>query len=108
MTNVLINLTPRSVAHGLLQSDLRLTHGGKFEHGFLSGFVSSLGGSAMIKYGANMDISSKVALSAALGGTAEVLGGGKFTGAPLLQQGSGDEVFDIQNLILFPQTLLRK
>jgi hypothetical protein len=32
----------------------------------------------MIKYGANMDIGSKVALSAALGGTAEVLGGGKF------------------------------
>ena len=37
---------------------------------FLSGFVSSLGGSAMIKYGGNMDIGSKVALSAALGGTA--------------------------------------
>ncbi|NCA87236.1 MAG: hypothetical protein EOM83_17025 [Clostridia bacterium] len=71
-------MSPRSVAHGVFQSDLRLTHGGKFEHGFLSGFVSSLGGSAMIKYGANMDIGSKVALSAALGGTAEVLGGGKF------------------------------
>jgi hypothetical protein len=32
----------------------------------------------MIKYGGNMDIGSKVALSAALGGTAEALGGGKF------------------------------
>ncbi|NCA87234.1 MAG: hypothetical protein EOM83_17015, partial [Clostridia bacterium] len=41
--------------------------------------ISSLGGSAMMKYGGNMDIGSKVALSAALGGTAEVLGGGKFT-----------------------------
>jgi hypothetical protein len=40
--------------------------------------ISSLGGSAIMKYGANMDIGSKVALSAALGGTAEVLGGGKF------------------------------
>ncbi|MCK9271843.1 MAG: hypothetical protein M0P50_15515, partial [Bacteroidales bacterium] len=57
---------------------MRMAQGGKFEHGFLSGFVSSLGGSAMIKYGGNMDIGSKVALSAALGGTAEALGGGKF------------------------------
>jgi len=71
---------------------------GKFEHGFLSGFscaeqfmlnfvsddsnnifgkyttaktsrsISSLGGTAMMKYGANMDIGIKVALSAAIGG----------------------------------------
>ncbi len=57
---------------------MRMIQGGKFEHGFLSGFVSSLGGTAMMKYGANMDIGAKVALSAALGGTAEALGGGKF------------------------------
>ncbi len=42
------------------------------------GCISSLGGSAMIKYGANMDIGAKVAVSSAIGGTAEALGGGKF------------------------------
>jgi hypothetical protein len=48
------------------------------DHGFLSGFVSSPGGSAMMKYDANMGIGAKVAVSAAIGGTAEVLGVGKF------------------------------
>jgi len=57
---------------------MRVLKLGKFEHGFLSGFVSSLGGSAMMKYEGNMDMGAKVALSAALGGTAEALGGGKF------------------------------
>ncbi len=64
--------------HGLTNKAMRMIQGGKFEHGFLSGFVSSLGGTAMMKYGANMDIGAKVAVSAALGGTAEALGGGKF------------------------------
>lgn len=48
--------------------------------------ISSLGGSAMQKYGSNMGTGTKVALSAAtrmlrsgqVGGTAEALGGGKF------------------------------
>jgi len=57
---------------------MRMIQGGKFEHGFLSGFVFSLGGTAMMKYGANMGIGAKVAVGAALSGTAEALGGGKF------------------------------
>lgn len=68
----------RAAAHGLTNGTLRVIQGGKFEHGFLSGFVSSLGGSFMQAYGGNMYIGTQVALSAAIGGTAEALGGGKF------------------------------
>jgi hypothetical protein len=78
---------------------------GGIEHGFLSGGVyaepeaiqiiikiftlavenltgrsiSSLGGSYMQSNGGNMTIGDKVILSAAIGGTAEALGGGKFS-----------------------------
>jgi hypothetical protein len=55
-----------------------LAQGGKFEHGFLSGFVSSLGGSYMDWKGGDMIGLQKIAISAAIGGTAEALGGGKF------------------------------
>ena len=48
---------------------------GKFEHGFLSGFVSSLGGS----YSPNVNGVVNTAMAATLGGTAETLGGGKFS-----------------------------
>jgi hypothetical protein len=58
---------------------MRWAQGGKFEHGFLSGFVSSLGGSYMQSNGGNIGIGDKVILSAIIGGTAEALGGGKFT-----------------------------
>ena len=61
-----------------IHEPLGFGQGRKFEHGFLSGFVSSLGGSFMQAHGGNMDMGAKVALSAALGGTAEALGGGKF------------------------------
>jgi hypothetical protein len=57
---------------------MRCAQGGKFEHGFLSGFVSSLGGSFMLKNGGHMGIGDKVILSAVIGGTAEALGGSKF------------------------------
>jgi len=76
----------------------------KFEHGFLSGGVyaeqkairiiikrfilavenltarsiSSLGGSFMQSGGVNMSVAGKIVVSAAIGGTAEALGGGKF------------------------------
>ena len=55
-----------------------LAQGGKFHHGFLSGFVSSLGGSYMDKNRGDMTVIEKIAISAAIGGTAEALGGGKF------------------------------
>lgn len=57
---------------------MRLAQGGKFEQGFLSGFISSLCGSYIQANGANMTGVEKIAISAAIGGTAEVLGGGKF------------------------------
>ena len=57
---------------------MRLAQGGKFHHGFLSGFVSSLGGSYMDKNRGDMTVIEKIAISAAIGGTAEALGGGKF------------------------------
>jgi len=56
---------------------MRLAQGGKFEHGFMSGFVSSLAGSSMAN-SPNMKIAEKIALSAVIGGAAEKLGGGKF------------------------------
>jgi RHS repeat-associated protein len=74
----LIRELGRAAAHGITNGGMRLIQGGKFEHGFLSGFVSSLGGSFMQAHGGNMGIETKIALSAALGGTAEALGGGKF------------------------------
>jgi RHS repeat-associated protein len=68
----------RAIAHGTFNGAMRWAQGGKFEHGFLSGFVSSLGGSFMQAYGADMSGAGKIAISAAIGGTAEALGGGKF------------------------------
>jgi len=56
---------------------MRLAQGGKFEHGFIPGFVSSLAGSSMAN-SPNMKIAEKIALSVVIGGTAEKLGGGKF------------------------------
>lgn len=40
--------------------------------------ISSLGGSYLMKNGGNMSGAEKIAISAAIGGTAEALGGGKF------------------------------
>lgn len=52
-----------------------MAQGGKFIHGFLSGAVGSLGGSATKNVN---DKVARVAIAAAMGGTAEQLGGGKF------------------------------
>jgi hypothetical protein len=57
---------------------MRFAQGGKFEHGFMSGFVSSLGGSFIQANSRNMSTGAQVAMSAVIGGTAEKLGGGKF------------------------------
>jgi RHS repeat-associated protein len=68
----------RALAHGIFNGTMRFAQGGKFEHGFMSGFVSSLGGSYMQMNAENMSIGAQVAMSAVIGGTAEKLGGGKF------------------------------
>jgi hypothetical protein len=54
---------------------MRMPQSRKFAHGFLSGFVSSLGGNYAM--GIEND-GLKIMISAAIGGTAEALGGGKF------------------------------
>jgi len=58
-----------------VNGSIRSKQGGRFEHGFFSGFVSSLGGSYI---GTQSNPAVRVAMSAAIGGTAEALGGGKF------------------------------
>jgi RHS repeat-associated protein len=69
----------RALAHGIFNGGMRMAQGGKFEHGFLSGFVSSLGGSYMQANAPHMSKGAQVALAAVIGGTAEALGGGKFS-----------------------------
>jgi len=65
-----------ALAHGAFTGGMRYAQGGKFEHGFMSGFVSSLGGSATNN--TTMSVGARVTISAVTGGTAEKLGGGKF------------------------------
>jgi RHS repeat-associated protein len=68
----------RALAHGAFNGAMRFAQGGKFEHGFMSGFVSSLGGSFMQTNIGKMSTGAQVVMSAVIGGTAEKLGGGKF------------------------------
>ena len=64
----------RASAHGVSNGTIRLAQGGKFEQGFLAGFISS--GVSSIKLSDNLLINTAVA--AAVGGTTEAIGGGKF------------------------------
>lgn len=61
----------RASAHGTSNGLIRLAQGGKFEHGFFAGFVSSGVSSLHIS-----DVST--AISSAVGGASEAIGGGKF------------------------------
>lgn len=72
----LANEIGRALAHGVLQGALRVSQGGKFEHGFFAGAISSISGSFTSLSGISSETS--VVIGAALGGTAEALGGGKF------------------------------
>jgi len=90
----------RAIAHGTFNGAMRWAQGGKFEHGFLSGFVSSLGGSYLQANGANMTGAAKIAISAAIGGTAEALGGGKFANGAV----TGAYVMAWNHMIHPPQT----
>jgi RHS repeat-associated protein len=64
----------RSLLHGGANGAIRKAQGGRFEHGFLSGFVSSLGGNYAM--GIEND-AVKIMISAAIGGT----GGWQIRGA---------------------------
>jgi len=90
----------RAMAHAIFNGAMRWAQGGKFEHGFLSGFVSSLGGSYLSTNGFNMSGAEKIAISAAIGGTAEALGGGKFANGAV----TGAYVMMFNHLMYLPQT----
>lgn len=76
LINDFINLSVRSVAHGVFQGGMRFIQGGMFEHGLWSGFFSSFGLGAMSL--AKMRSINYMIFGAAIGGTAEALGNGKF------------------------------
>ncbi len=90
----------RAMAHAIFNGAMRWAQGGKFEHGFLSGFVSSLGGSYLSTNGFNMSGAEKIAISAAIGGTAEALGGGKFANGAV----TGAYVMMFNHMMYLPQT----
>lgn len=72
-----LNLLVRSTSHGVLNGGMRLVQGGRFEHGLMSGFFSSMGmgGAGRIN---NPGPVGYMLIGAAIGSTAETLGGGKF------------------------------
>lgn len=72
---VLMSELLKASVHGTFQGGIGVAQGGRFKHGFYSGFVSSLSSSVM---DADWHIGIRAPLVVALGGTAERLGGGKF------------------------------
>ena len=88
----------RSLAHGAFQGVVRVAQGGKFIHGFMAGAVSSISGSASTSWGLSSEMS--VIVGAALGGTAEALGGGKFANGAI----TGAFVVLFNHLMHPPQT----
>ncbi len=64
----------RASAHGVSNGMIRMAQGGKFEHGFLAGFISS--GVSSMHVSDNLLLNTAVA--ATVGGTTEAIGGGKF------------------------------
>jgi len=67
----------RAIAHGLSRAVIRVVQGGKALGGFLSGFAGSLFG-GFAKDLDNVDTITKTIMVAIAGGTASMLGGGKF------------------------------
>jgi len=69
----------KPIAHGVVQGGIRQASGGDFTHGFLSATFSDIaGGFTKNISGFSGDIAARTAIASAIGGTAEVLGGGKF------------------------------
>jgi len=67
-------------AHGVVQGGLNEAMGGDFRHGFYAGFAAAAAGAQIDKIPGTSGaaIAERVAASAVVGGTASVLGGGKF------------------------------
>jgi len=72
-----VHLAIRSAAHGVFYGGLNLIQGGRFELGLMSGFFSSMGMGGMSNILGNNTLAYGI-IGAAIGGTAESLGGGKF------------------------------
>ncbi|PJB57803.1 MAG: hypothetical protein CO098_10705, partial [Bacteroidetes bacterium CG_4_9_14_3_um_filter_41_19] len=72
-----VHLAIRSIGHAVFNGGMRLIQGGRFEHGFFSGFFSSMGMGGMSNILGNNTLAYGI-IGAAIGGTAESLGGGKF------------------------------
>ena len=70
-----INIVGKMYAHGISQGSITAASGGKFQHGFFSAALSSGAGEYTIKIKSN---GAKILASSVVGGTASVLGGGKF------------------------------
>lgn len=78
----------RAVAHGALGGAVEEARGGQFRHGFYAGAVGSLAGSvvgstALGEIDGPEGMALRTAISAVAGGTASVLGGGKFANGAL-------------------------
>jgi RHS repeat-associated protein len=70
----------RALAHGAVGGGIAEATGGEFRHGFYGSFMGSIAGSAMGNTGGRSlnAIAKRTAIAAVAGGTASVLGGGKF------------------------------
>ncbi len=69
----------KTLSHGAVQGSFRELQGGKFEHGFLAGSFSALASPIISKGETRGEYSfARIAKSAAVGGTASFIGGGKF------------------------------
>jgi hypothetical protein len=74
----------RAAAHGSSQGLITEAQGGEFRHGFYAAAFSSAASPALGKWFPNPEqISQRTAVAAAIGGTASVLGGGKFANGAL-------------------------
>lgn len=80
------NEAGRAVAHGALGGLVEEAHGGQFRHGFYAGAVGSAAGSiagTYIQGNEHWKFAARTTIAAVAGGTASVLGGGKFANGAL-------------------------
>lgn len=69
----------KPIVHGVVQGGIRQATGGKFIHGFMSATFADLAAPSIGRInGFDGDVAARTAIAAAIGGTAEAIGGGKF------------------------------
>ncbi|MBI3886999.1 MAG: VCBS repeat-containing protein [Opitutae bacterium] len=80
------NEAGRATAHGLLGGAVEEARGGEFRHGFYAAFIGSAAGSIAGTYlqgNETWKFAARTTIAAVAGGTASVLGGGKFANGAL-------------------------